>query len=220
MIAFGTSSLFEGIFLFHAHTTYTDGSLSVSELVRQAAAAGATRLILLEHIRKQPSYDPMTLSEDLRNCGAEVGIETVLGFEAKLATDGQLDMPLEYAPLASVIGIAEHGCGGSMCDLEHALDNAIHECKRKFVNGVTIWVNPGLSLMERGILDMSVMRYRELLVKCINNGVYVERNLRYDLIPGTLASRLPAEGVVIGADVHDMVDINRWASRMTAQMRA
>jgi len=46
------------------------------------------------------------LSEDLRNCGDEVSLETVLGFEAKLTTDGHLDMPWEYAPLAAAIGIA------------------------------------------------------------------------------------------------------------------
>lgn len=220
MIASRTSNLFEGIYLFHAHSTYTDGSLSVRELVRKAAAAGAKRLILLEHIRKQPTYDPLMLSEDLKNCGDEVGIETVLGFEAKLTIDGHLDMPWEYASLASVIGIAEHGFGGSMCDLKYALDDAIHECKKEFVDGVTIWVHPGLSFMKRGILNMSFVRYMALLMCCIDNGIYVERNLRYDLISATLASRLPAEGVVVGADVHDIVDINRWASSMNTNMRA
>jgi len=217
MTAFRTSRLFEGIYLFHVHSTYTDGSMSVSELVHQAAAAGATRLILLEHIRKHPSYDPQTLSKDLRDCANEVGIETVLGFEAKITTDGHLDMPWEYAPLAAVIGIAEHGFCGSICDFEHALDNAIDECKRKFADGAVIWVHPGLSLMKRGVLDTSVDRYVAILLKCIANGVYVERNLRYDLIPDTLASRLPAGKVIVGADVHDVVDINRWAARMNAQ---
>jgi len=80
-----------------------------------------------------------------------------------------------------------------------------------------IWVHAGLSLTQRGILDMSVGRYIAIRLKCVANGVHVERNLRYDLIPRTLASRLPAEGVVIGADAHDIVSIDRWAASMTVR---
>lgn len=104
-----------------------------------------------------------------------------------------------------------------MRDLEHALGDVIDERKRKFANGAMIWVHPDLSLMQHGILDMSVGRYMDIPLKCVANGVYVERNLRYDLIPGTLASRLPAEGVVIGAYAHDIVDIDSWAARMTVR---
>jgi hypothetical protein len=51
------SDPFTGRYLFHLHTTYTDGKVAVPQYFDLAQRTRLDRLIFLEHIRAQPGYD-------------------------------------------------------------------------------------------------------------------------------------------------------------------
>ena len=104
-----SAALFRGRVLFHCHTHYTDGQPSVADYLRWASERGVERVIFLEHIRREPSYDVAAFVEEIHAESERWGVPAVAGFEAKVLPGGALDIAAEHAALAEVIGIAEHG---------------------------------------------------------------------------------------------------------------
>jgi predicted metal-dependent phosphoesterase TrpH len=68
----------------HSHTTYSDGSLSPSELIERAAMAGVAALSITDHDTVAAYKDPATQAAADR-----AGIELVPGVELSTASDGQ-----------------------------------------------------------------------------------------------------------------------------------
>jgi histidinol phosphatase-like PHP family hydrolase len=204
-------------YLFHVHTPYTDGRLTVGEYADFAQRAGADTIVFLEHIRREPRYDVGRFCEEVRHAGTSGGIRTVLGFEAKLLPDGTLDIRNELLSKAAVIGIAEHSFPDDPGLLQEAFLKVVERYPRRWPKVDFVWVHPGLWYVKRGLLARKDERYREMLAVALTAGILVEQSLRWDVVDAVTAASLPQESLVIGADAHTLFDLERWVARCASE---
>lgn len=195
-----------GRYWFHLHTNATDGTLLVSDYVARAALAAVPALIFLEHIRRCPSYDTQAFVSTVRRECARDGITGLAGFEAKLLPDGNLDIADADLMRADVIGIAEHGWRGGPAQLEETLLRCI---ARYQPSCPLVWVHPGSSQPRfRPGQDLSEA-YVKLLRVVSGLGVWIERNIRYQLPSRDVCDSLPSGCIVTGVDCHTEEDLRR-----------
>lgn len=200
------SDIFVGNYLFHIHTSFTDGKPSVREYFEHASRAGLNHIIFLEHIRCKPSYDVLTFVGQVKECAHVSGLRATVGFEAKVTADGVLDLLDEHLGLADVIGMAEHSFAGSFSQLHAALVKAMDEYSQ-MPDKTLVWVHPGLGFRKMGVLLEKGAEYLELIRYAAEKGLMVERNRRHGLIPDSLSSQVKAENLVSGADAHTLGDL-------------
>jgi len=147
--------------LFHLHTDFTDGKLSVKEYFEFARKHGIERLIFLEHIRREPTYDVNQFVFEVSHYTELYGIEGVVGFEAKLLPHGELNVRREHVELAEFIGIAEHGFPDDVNQLVKAFQSVLSFYPREYPDKQFVWVHPGLWFKRRDALNHPA--YRQML---------------------------------------------------------
>ncbi len=204
------SELFQGRYLFHLHTLYTDGKLEVEDHFRNARDHKIERLIFLEHIRREPSFDVLEYVAEVKECSTRYEVPAHIGFEAKVLPDGEIDILPEHFALAEVIGIAEHGFPKDSDPDTHkaALYKAIDSCRGRD-DKTFVWVHPGLWLYKKSLLVEKESVYLEMLAYAAEAGLRIERNLRYNLIPERHLKAVPASRLVVGADAHTAAELAR-----------
>ena len=210
------SNAFAGRYLFHLHTTYTDGNVSVRQYFDFALRMHVDRLIFLEHIRANPGYDVQQFISEVRSCATACGVPALVGFEAKVLPGGELDISDEHAALAEVIGIAEHGFPADYGLWRSSLRRALNTCAVKYSDKPVVWVHPGLWLKKHGLLEVHEPDYRNLFDHARDVGVLLEWNLRYGLLPKNLHAGVGADHLVLGADAHRLADAEAALAAMTA----
>lgn len=198
------SDPFTGRYLFHLHTPVTDGQVAVREYCEVALRERLDRLIFLEHIRTAPTYDVDQFTAAVRSCAAAFGIPALVGFEAKVLPGGALDISPQHLAQADVLGIAEHGFAGDVAAWSDALHRALGA---DYGARPVVWVHPGLWLKRKGLLEAHEPAYLDLLRYAVAQGVRLEWNLRYRLLPPHLHAEAGPAGPVLGADAHRPGDI-------------
>ena len=198
---------FQGRYLFHLHTTSTDGELTVRQYFEYASQQRIQRLIFLEHIRRNPQYDVEAFVGEVKENSQRCRIPAVVGFEAKLLPDGRLDILDRHAAMASVLGIAEHGFPDDIQMLQTAFMHAVDTYSDRMPPDRVIWVHPGLWFQKRGLLGAREGEYAALIRYAVRHGVLIERNLRYNLIPEQMLACVPDQRVVVGADAHRLAHL-------------
>jgi histidinol phosphatase-like PHP family hydrolase len=205
---------FAGRYLFHLHTTHTDGQVSVREYFTFAKDAGLERLIFLEHIRAEPRYDVQQFAAEVRACAAEFGVPALVGFEAKVLPGGALDIAAAHAVLADVLGVAEHGFPADYGLWHSSLREALKTTAAKHSDKPVVWVHPGLWLRRNGLLAAHEQDYVALVGYAQELGVKVEWNLRYGLLPPYLQGAVRPEHLVCGVDAHRLADAKAAVAAM------
>lgn len=204
------SDIFTGRYLFHFHTQHTDGELSIEDYFVYAAKMSVDRLIFLEHIRRQPTYDVQEFATNIARASQKFGIDAVLGFEAKLLVDGDLDISDEHFALAKVIGMAEHGFPHDTTSLQNSLRQAVERYRSAPDGKILVWVHPGLTFRKAGLNPANHAGYRSMVQWAQQKRLLVEENLRHGLVPESMFGALDREAVVLGTDAHNMTDLERW----------
>lgn len=198
-----------GEYLFHFHTNWTDGKSSLIDYCIAARRYRFKSLILLEHIRRIPSYDVRSLwravSVQQGYCNEMI---IVPGLEAKVLPDGSVDLPEEMLSTIQVLGIAEHSFQGDSRALADALVQAFQ--RYSGLNIAVVWVHPGLRLLRFGDSGVRYL-FKEVLNCALQVGIYIEFNLRYGLPPEPLWHLVPFSRAVVGLDAHSVEDVERLA---------
>ena len=201
--------IFKGNYLFHLHTQYTDGTPSIRDYLLLARKYGFERVIFLEHIRRNPSYEVEAFVAEVQNASEKYDVECIIGFESKVLQDGQLDIAPMHLALAEVIGIAEHGFPKevNLRQMLRGLESVIATYPKRYPEKIFVWVHPGLWQKRLRVADYEVLPYYQSLVRlALETGVLIERNERYGLpcpsleIPGNTET-------VMGWDAHTLDDI-------------
>ena len=205
------TDLFAGRVLFHCHTHHTDGAPSVADYLAYAAEHGLDRVVFLEHIRRNPSYDVGAFVEEIRAESERLGVPAVVGFEAKVLPGGALDIASEHAALAGVVGIAEHGFPDDPALWRDSLAQAFATWGA--AEQTAIWVHPGLWLKKTRRLESHRADYEALIAEAQAAGVLVERNHRYRLLPDAALPLVRPERLVHGADAHRLGDVDAFLAR-------
>lgn len=203
------SEPFEGKYLFHLHTDWTDGEVSIEDYFQFAKKAGVSQILFLEHIRYNPQYDVQKFVLKVRQMGGKYDVQTYVGFEAKIMLNGFLDCADEFFEMADIIGLAEHGFSGGFSEYQNAFDLALSRYCSFAAEKPLIWVHPGALLKKWKLLEKERLAYISMLKKAIDYGLRIERNIRYDLIPFELV-KLAGRSLVLGLDAHKHADLSVW----------
>ena len=204
------SDLFAGRYLFHFHTQFTDGTLSVDDYFDYALSRGVDRLVFLEHIRSQPSYPVEEFAARVEECSTSYGLEAVLGFETKLVPPGRLDISDKHLAIAEVVGIAEHSFPNDAELLHETFVTAVDFMRSCFPSKAVVWVHPGLWFIKRGLIPEKQPSFLAMVDYAETNGVCLERNLRYGLVSEAFLKAHKPVRLVIGADAHRIADLDAW----------
>ena len=204
------SDWWQNRYLFHVHTSYTDGHLTVADYMDFAGTAGVDSVVFLEHIRRNPRYDVEQFSAEVRQSSSEP-VKTVLGFEAKLLPDGTLDINDDCIESAAVIGIAEHGFPNDRSLLRDAFLNVVRTYPFRWPRVTFVWAHPGLWYLKHHLIAEQDDAFEEMLAAACDAGVLLEQNMRYGLLDSSTAARLSEQSLVLGADAHALSDLERWA---------
>jgi len=200
-------------YLFHLHTSYTDGDLTAAQCVHYAAGAGVSTVVFLEHIRRKPDYDVDRFSAEVELAGRG-SVRTVLGFEAKLLPDGSLDISSDILGVAAVIGIAEHGFPNDAGLLRDSFLKVVGTYPLRWPRTTFVWVHPGLWYRKHQLDSDENADFLRMFTKASEAGVLIEQNLRYGLVTPAIAAKLPISSLVTGADAHSLSDLRCWATHV------
>ena len=82
----------------HLHTTYTDGRMSVAEVLELAKASGLREIGFTDHARRTSTYVPAYLEEIGREARTCPGLRVFRGLEVKITTlAGEIDLAEDTA---------------------------------------------------------------------------------------------------------------------------
>ncbi|HYZ65991.1 MAG TPA: PHP domain-containing protein, partial [Nitrososphaeraceae archaeon] len=84
---------------YHVHSSYNDHSasdLTVKNALDRAAEVGLKTLAFTEHVRRSSSWVPQYIQE-IKNLRESSMTNVIIGFEAKILSDGSIDCLEEYS---------------------------------------------------------------------------------------------------------------------------
>jgi len=196
-------------YFFHFHTNFTDGKSSFEEYCNFAEKEGFRVLIVLEHVRKRLSYDFNRLISVIQEQRRKRNLELLVGLEAKVLTDGSLDVDEIVLTMVDVVGIAEHSFSGDANALSKALIKAFNMYKSE--RYALVWVHPGTKLLK--LENASMNLYTETIQAAKNLGVFIEHNLRYQLPPNDILIKITRSSIIVGFDAHSIEDAENLLKR-------
>lgn len=199
--------------LFHLHTTLTDGELTIGDYFQFAAEHHVERLIFLEHIRRQATYDCRAFAQQVQQYADSTGVPAMVGFEAKILADGELDIAPEALEVCQVVGIAEHGDRLTWPELQTSLRQIARRYPRDYPGHTFVWVHPGLYLHRQRQLASHQTEYQALLLEVSAAGLLIEQSARYQLVTEATRRLLPQIPIVAGVDAHRRADLQAWLNR-------
>jgi len=198
-------TLRKGNYLFHIHTNWTDGQSSLSEYCAVAKEMGFQSIIVLEHVRRECTYDFQDFLRMVEEERVAHQIEILVGVEAKILPNGFVDVPEAILPHVQVLGIAEHSFQGKIAELSHALQLSFQHYQK--IVPALVWVHPGLKLLKQ---LQAFKAFQETMKFALNVGAYIEVNLRYNLPPEPFLSQIPTYRLVIGVDAHSINEVKEF----------
>lgn len=215
-MAAGLSEKFKEIilnkkYLFHLHTSYTDGKCTVDDYCKWAVDHDFEVLIFTEHIRKNPSYDFNMFLADIQQArSCYPGLAIWAGVEAKVLPGGELDLSPEVASLVPVICFACHSFPRDRRLYQKSLQNLFSSSDWR--DKIRVWVHPGRFLKKGGFLSESLFLLHNLTAAAVRRGVLVEVNLRENLLSDALTASISAQLLINGYDAHSLKDLNEYCT--------
>lgn len=205
------SDLFKAVIrgrcIAHLHTSYTDGHSTVDDYCRWASLHGFETVVFGEHVRRVPSYDVEAFLGEIDTAREQhPSLNIVSGFEAKLLPGGELDIAPDIAARVQVLYFACHGFPGDEAAYAASFSALFRDTAWK--QAVRIWAHPGLYYRKLGRNPSLEKKLRELITAALGEGVFLERNLRYGLLPEDVIAALDKERVITGADAHSLDDLD------------
>ncbi len=188
-------------YIFHVHTTYTDGKSSLDDYYN---AFKKRTLIFTEHIRLSPQYD----WEEFLNSVHDHGF--MAGFEAKVLPNGLLDIPKQAVDKADVLAVAVHSYP------EQFLNDLIFSLRKVFKRYKDIlplvWVHPHTSSIEMNFKNR--LKYIKEVTDDFENEIYVEFNLkRMNFSKKEIDILKDRVQLIKGYDAHSVDDVLNFEKR-------
>lgn len=202
--------LLEKPYLFHLHTRYTDGHLDVDDYFRFAKEHGVETIFFTEHVRRELKYDFSAFSSEIRAVEARYpGIRGIVGAEAKILPGGDLDINAKTFDEIELLCFACHGFPDDNTLYFESFHTLLSD--ERWKSKIRVFVHPGRYFKKRHIEDeQSWNSLEEMLEFGVGNGVFIEDNRREHLPKHP--ERIPDDFRIIGYDIHQPRDLERWLS--------
>ena len=186
-------------YLFHIHTNYTDGQLTVKDYFEFANKNNITTLIFTEHVRKNLNYNFLSFVQEIKSLHNEYSnINYIIGVEAKILPDGDLDIDRSILSYIDLICFASHAFPNDISLFYNSYKNLFFDSKWK--NYIRIWVHPGRFFKKNGILDKNIELLSELIDLAIFQNIFIEKNLQDKVPPEKI--KINERWLIKGYDIH------------------
>jgi putative hydrolase len=166
-------------------------------------------IAITEHVRKDPDFDMNRLLDDIDIARNEYpGITVLSGVEAKVLSDGSLDVDENILKAVDHPIFAFHRFPPDIGLYIECLERAI---KNQYVNA---WAHPGWFLQKNNLaIDMAILD--EVFGMMSRHDVLLELNGKYGLPQKSWINKAAEMGVglVRGDDIHALQDFGRWKTK-------
>ncbi len=199
-------NLLDSKYIFHLHTTYTDGLSSVKEYCSWASKNRYDAVVFTEHVRRKLSYDFHSFLSDIENARREFpDLDIWTGVEAKVLPGGELDMPERILSKIDIICFAYHFFPTDLDLFDESFERLFSDARWK--KHIRVWVHPGNYLKKSGVLDDHLDFLDKHVLLALQEGVFIEHNLIYDLPPMSIIKKIPQSKLIKGLDAHSVKSI-------------
>lgn len=188
---------------YHVHSSYNDHSaldLTVKNALDRAAEIGLKTLAFTEHVRRSSSWVPQYIQE-IRNLRESSMINVIIGFEAKILSDGSIDCLEEYSEAYFIIA-SFHSV---YSDKKRWMDALIKTIENPHVNVIGHLAPEPTFHIDGGEIDFIASRI-------VRHGKTVEINAKYHRPPRDWILSFREKGVKfhLGSDAHSISEIGRF----------
>jgi histidinol phosphatase-like PHP family hydrolase len=176
-------------YLFHLHTWFSDGELSVEDYFVEARKRKIQYLFFTEHVREHDmSYDFSDYVDSINYHSKKYEIKGFVGVEAKVMYDGRLNCPSVLSSCVDIILLADHGFN-KWDDHYKAAMTTCFSCPYDKEKQVRVWAHPLRKGNDPGM-------FTELALVARKYSILIEYN------------ELSKKGVV-GSDIHTREELDR-----------
>ena len=205
---------------FHLHSTWTDGTESVAEIVETAKNHNLNSIAITDHIRKESTYFE-EYEEEINFLNSQSEINVYKGFEAKVSNfSGDIDVEERIVKKADIAIVSVH-----RFPLGNKLYNA-SEFKKKIAQEIELELslaaleNGGFNVLGHpGGMSLTYFKefpsefYEQIIISCVKNNIAFDFNGRYhikqkDVLYPLLKKYNPH--VSLGTDSHSVSKMGKW----------
>ncbi|HYZ94753.1 MAG TPA: PHP domain-containing protein [Nitrososphaeraceae archaeon] len=188
---------------YHVHSSYNDHSaldLTVKNALDRAAEVGLKTLAFTEHVRRSSSWVPQYIQE-IKNLRESSMTNVVIGFEAKILSDGSIDCLEEYSEAYFIIA-SFHSV---YSDKKKWMDALIKTIENPHVNVIGHLAPEPTFHIDGGEIDF-------IASKIVLHQKIVEINAKYHRPPRDWILSFREKGVKfhLGSDAHSVSEIGRF----------
>ena len=188
---------------YHVHSNYNDHSasdLTVNNALSRANEIGLKTLAFTEHVRRSSPWVPMYIHE-ITNLRKKSKINAIIGFEAKILSDGSIDCLEEYSRQYMII----------------ASFHTTYQDKKVWTNALVKAIeNPDVDIIghlapeQNFVIDDHEIKF--LASKIVENNKTVEINVKYHRPPPNWILIFRDLGVSfrLGSDAHSISEIGQF----------
>lgn len=188
---------------YHVHSSYNDHSaldLTVKNALDRAAEVGLKTLAFTEHVRRSSSWVPQYIQE-IKNLRESSMTNVIIGFEAKILSDGSIDCLEEYSEAYFIIA-SFHSV---YSDKKKWMDALIKTIENPHVNVIGHIAPEPTFHLDDGEIDFIASRI-------VLHEKIVEINAKYHRPPRDWILSFREKGVRfhLGSDAHSVSEIGRF----------
>ena len=188
---------------YHVHSSYNDHSaldLTVKNALDRAAEVGLKTLAFTEHVRRSSSWVPQYIKE-IKNLRESSMTNVIIGFEAKILSDGSIDCLEEYSEAYFIIA-SFHSV---YSDKKKWMDALIKTIENPHVNIIGHLAPEPTFHIDDGEIDFIASRI-------VLHDKIVEINAKYHRPPRDWILSFREKGVRfhLGSDAHSVSEIGRF----------
>ena len=193
-------------YLFHLHTNYTDGLNSIEDYFSYSSRNKIKTIVFTEHVRKKISYNFEDYFSEIRRTETKFeNVNAIVGVESKIFPDGSIDIPDSILPMIDLLCFACHSFPDDITLYEEAFKEVFVDAKWK--SFIRVWVHPGRYLQRIGLTKHNTDIFHGLLNTAVDEGVYIENNLKQVVLLRNIIESIPSESLVVGHDAHSVSEL-------------
>lgn len=193
-------------YLFHLHTNYTDGLNSIEDYFCYASKNKVKTIVFTEHVTKNIKYNFDDFYNEIKRIENEFkSINAVVGVESKIFPNGSIDIPDNILPKIDLLCFACHSFPDDINLYAKAFKKVFADARWKSL--VRVWVHPGRFIQRIGLSTQNIDIFHGLLNTAVDEGVFIENNLKQEISLKNVIGSMPSECQVIGHDAHSVSEL-------------
>ena len=193
-------------YLFHLHTNYTDGLNSIEDYFCYASKNKIKTIVFTEHVRKNISYNFDDYYSEIKWIENKFKtVNAVVGVESKILPDGSIDIPVSILPKIDLLCFACHSFPDDINLYAVAFKKVFVDAKWK--SFIRAWVHPGRFFQRIGLSRRNIDIFHGLLNTAVDEGVFIENNLKQEILLRNIIGSMPSECQVVGHDAHSVSEL-------------